>query len=322
MKVGGVILRLLKLKEASITIITLATILFFYSLQPIFLSPSNVNTLLSITPELGIPALGVTVLMIAGEFDLSIGSVFGFIPLFITVLMENGISSEFAIILALFSSCLVGLMHGFITVKTGIPSFITTLGGMLIWRGVALIITGGQPKYFTIAPSIVKLMTGSISKFINMQLIWFFAIAMVLWLILERCRFGNWVYATGGKKDAARVMGINTDMVKILCFMLSSFLAGFGGIIQSIRLNTALPNQGTDLEFDAIAAAVIGGTSLMGGAGTVIGTTIGEFLSRVIENGLIIIRAPSYYFRLYIGMVVIIAVILNFYIAKKIKRSV
>jgi simple sugar transport system permease protein len=116
-------------------------------------------------------------------------------------------------------------------------------------------------------------------------------------------------------------MGVNTDYVKISCFILSSFLAGLGGIIQSTRLGTALPNQGDGLEFDAIAAAVIGGTSLRGGSGTVIGTVIGEFLSRIIENGLIIIRAPSYYFRLYIGAVLIIAVILNLYMARRIREK-
>jgi len=310
----------LKLKETSIAIITISTILFFYSLQPIFLSTTNVNTLLSITPELGIPALGITILMIAGEFDLSIGSVFGFTPLFAAELMNTGIPAELAITLALLSSCLIGLIHGLITVKSGIPSFITTLGGMLVWRGFALLITGGQPRYFKVPQHVTDLLTEPIFPPINAQLFWFILVMIGLWIMLEKTRFGNHIYATGGNKEVARYMGVNTDYVKIFCFILSSLLAGFGGIIQSIRLGVALPNQGDGLEFDAIAATVIGGTSLRGGSGTVFGTVIGEFLGRIIENGLVIIRAPSYYFRLYIGVVVIVAVILNLYIARKIRE--
>jgi len=307
-------------KEISISIITLLTISFFYSLQPKFLSPLNVDVLLKITPELGIPALGITLLMIAGEFDLSIGSVFAFTPLFTTVLLERGINPWLAILLALGVSCIIGLIHGLITVKTGIPSFITTLGGLLIWRGLALVITGGLPKYFSMPPELNYIMAGKITDFLYSQMIWFFGLAIIFLFILERHKFGNWIYATGGKKDAARAMGINTDLVKIICFILSSFTAGLGGIMQSIRLNQALPNQGEGLEFDAIAAAVIGGTSLFGGSGTIIGTIIGEYLGRIIENGLIIIRAPSYYFRLYIGIVVIIAVIVNLYIQRRTMR--
>ncbi|MEM4311162.1 MAG: ABC transporter permease [Nitrososphaerales archaeon] len=308
---------LLQRKEISITIISLITISFFYSLQPKFLSPANVDVLLKITPELGIPALGVTLLMIAGEFDLSVGSVFAFTSLFTTLLLEMGVNPWLSVLLALGACSLIGLSHGLITVKTGIPSFITTLGGLLVWRGVALVITGGLPKFFAMPTEFTNIMAGKITTFLHAQMLWFFGIAIIFLLILERHKFGNWIYSTGGKKDAARAMGINTDKVKIICFILSSFTAGLGGIIQSARLNQALPNQGEGLEFDAIAAAVIGGTSLFGGAGTIIGTIIGEYLSRIIENGLIIIRAPSYYFRLYIGIVVIIAVIINLYIQRR-----
>jgi simple sugar transport system permease protein len=311
--------KIIKLKEISIAVITLTTILFFYTLQPLFLSSTNVSTLLSITPELGIPALGITILMIAGEFDLSIGSVFGFTPLLAAEMINSGIATELAITLALLSSSLIGLTHGIITVKSGIPSFITTLGGMLIWRGAALLITGGQPRYFGVSGPVADLVVGPIFPPISAQLFLFFFIMTMLWVMLDRTRFGNHIYATGGSRDVARYMGVNTDYIKILCFILSSLLAGFGGIIQSIRLGVALPNQGDGLEFDAIAAAVIGGTSLRGGSGTVVGTAIGEFLSRIIENGLVIIGAPSYYFRLYIGVVLIVAVVLNLYIARRAK---
>jgi len=311
---------LLQKKEVSVSAILAITILFFFSIQQKFLSGANVDVLLKISPELGIPALGVTMLMIAGEFDLSIGSVFGLAPMFAAVMMEMGINPWLSILLTLMVCCVIGIAHGVITVKAAIPSFITTLGGMLIWRGVSLAVTGGLPKYFYMPPEFMSVVVHRVTTFVYMQELWFFAITIIFFIILERHKFGNWMASTGGKKEAARAMGINTSMVKIVCFMLSSLTAGFGGIIQSTRLSQAMPNQGDGLEFDAIAAAVIGGTSLFGGSGTVIGTLIGEYLSRIIENGLIIIRAPSYYFRLYIGVVIILAVIANLYIQRKAMR--
>ncbi len=311
----------LQRKEISVATILFGTIISFYSIQPVFLSPSNIDVLLRITPELGIVALGVTLLMIGGEFDLSVGSVFGFIPMVTILLIESGIPPTLAIVSGLLISTLVGLTHGVVTVKTGIPSFITTLGGLLIWRGVSLAVTGGLPKYMTMPPEIIFFFSGKIAPFIHMQMIWFFALAGFFYYILERTKFGNWIYATGGRKEVARAMGVNTDRVKIVLFTLSSLMAGMGGIIQSIRLGQALPNQGDGLEFDAIAVAVIGGTSLFGGSGTILGTVIAEYLSRIIENGLIIIRAPSYYFRLYIGLVIVIAVTVNIYILRRSIRS-
>ncbi|MEM2175297.1 MAG: ABC transporter permease [Candidatus Micrarchaeia archaeon] len=220
---------------------------------------------------------------------------------------------------SLLVCCLIGAIHGIITTRTNIPSFITTLGGMLIWRGVSLAITGGMPKYFHIPPEfasvLAKSITGSIS--LHVQELWLIALTVIFSIILFKHKFGNWMLATGGNKEAARALGININKVKTLCFMLCSLMAGFGGIIQSTRLATALPNQGDGLEFDAIAAAVIGGTSLYGGSGTIIGTVIGEYLSRVIENGLVVIRAPSYYYRLYIGIIIIVAVIVNLYLQKR-----
>ena len=308
---------ILQKKEVSVTLILLATILTFYSIQPKFLSPLNVEVLLKITPELGIVALGVTMLMIGGEFDLSVGSVFGFAPLVMSVMLQGGMNTWLAFAIVMIICLTIGAIQGFITVKTGIPSFITTLGGMLIWRGLALVITGGHPMYFTPSKDFVVILTGKLCPFIYSQLIIFLAILIILQFILERHKFGNWIYAVGGRREAAEAMGVNAGMVKVVLFMLCSLLAGLGGVIQSTRMSQAMPNQGSGLEFDAIAAAVIGGTSLFGGVGTLIGTMLGEFLTRVIENGLIIIRAPSYYFRLYIGIVIILAVIGNLYIQRR-----
>jgi len=314
------VLRVFQTKEVSVFIIFLGTTLFFFSLQPKFLSQTNVDVLVRITPELGIPALGVTMLMIAGEFDISIGSVFGLAPMMMAIIIETGVNPWLSFLATLGICSFIGLAHGIITVKSGIPSFITTLGGLLIWRGVALAVTGGLPKYFYMPEEFISVTVGKLAPFVYMQEIWFLVIVAIFFIVLEKHRFGNWMRATGSRKDIARTMGINTNFVKVTCFVLASLLAGFGGILQSTRMTTALPNQGDGLEFDAIAATVIGGTSLFGGAGTVVGTLVGEYLSRVIENGLIIVRAPSYYFRLYIGIVIIVAVIANVYLQRRVAR--
>ena len=310
----------LQKKEISVTMILVATVLVFYSIQPRFLSSLNVEVLLKITPELGIVALGVTMLMIGGEFDLSVGSVFGFAPLLMAVLLGSGVNTWISFAAVMVVCSLIGATQGLITVKTGIPSFITTLGGMLIWRGLALVITGGHPLYFTPSQDFTYIFTGKLLPFVYSQLIIFLGLLVILQFILERHKFGNWVYAVGGRRQAAEAMGISSGQVKIILFILCSVLAGLGGVIQSARMSQAMPNQGSGLEFDAIAAAVVGGTSLFGGVGTLIGTMLGEFLCRVIENGLIIIRAPSYYFRLYIGIVIIVAVIGNLYIQRRTVR--
>lgn len=295
-----------------------AVVIVFFSLSPLFLSRQNIIVVADIVPELGIVALGVTMLMISGEFDLSVGSVFAFTPIMMVMMITAGMHPVLAIIVALFMAIGIGALNGVITLSFGIPSFITTLGGMLIWRGAILLITGGWPPFFP-AEFPAALFVGRIGMF-RASLLWYFAITVLLWIILERTDFGNWMFATGGNRIAARAMGIETGRVKLLNFMLCSFLAGFTGIVQSSRLTSTIPTMGSGIEMEAIASTVIGGTALMGGVGTVIGTVVGSFLIRVIDNGLVLARVPGYWFRVFIGIATISAVIFNIYISGKAKK--
>ncbi|MDD3699858.1 MAG: ABC transporter permease [Atribacterota bacterium] len=310
--------RIILLREISSLIMLLVVVLVFFAISPLFLSQENVAVILEIIPELGIVALGVTMLMISGEFDLSVGSVFAFCPIIMTMFVVWGFPPLLSVIIALLMAMLLGALNGFITLFFGIPSFITTLGAMLIWRGTVLLITGGWPPPFP-AEMGTGILVGKLG-FLRASIFWYGAIAVLLWFILERTDFGNWVFATGGNQVAARAMGVDTQKVKFVNFMLCSLLAGFAGLIQSFRLVTTLPSMGTGLEMDAIAATVIGGTALSGGVGTVIGTVIGAFLIRVIDNGLVIIRAPSYWFRVFIGIAIILAVILNSFVRERAKK--
>jgi len=215
---------------------------------------------------------------------------------------------------------LIGALNGFVTLRFGIPSFITTLGAMMVWRGIILLVTGGwPPEYPTAADPLKAVLVGNLG-FIYASLLWFVGIVALLWILLERTRFGNWTFATGGNLNAARVMGIPVNRVKMTAFIVTSLLAGFAGVVQGFRLGALVPSAGTGLELDTIAASVIGGTVLTGGIGTVIGTVIGTFLIRVIDNGLIMARAPGYWFRVFIGLLTIVAVIINISIAKRMRR--
>jgi simple sugar transport system permease protein len=295
----------------------LVVVLIFYILSPLFLSLDNIRTILEIVPELGIMVVGVTVLMISGEFDLSVGSIFALSTIVLVKLMNSGMNLWTATVLSMALCLFAGLLNGVITVQLGIPSFITTLGTMMVWRGLLLLITQGWPPFFPEeATLLAQIVVGELG-FFRMSLIWFALIVIIFWIVLERSRFGNWIFATGGNPGTARALGINTRRVKGVNFIISSFLAGFSGLIQGCRLQAVLPSAGTGVELQAIAAAVIGGTFLSGGVGSVVGGSIGCFLIRIIDNGLVMARAPGYWFRIFIGIFLIIAVVLNMFIVKK-----
>ncbi len=303
--------RILTIKAIPSLIMLFLVTLTFYILENEFLSIENIEVILAIAPELGILVLGVTMLMIAGEFDLSVGSVFGFAPIVYDEFIEMGWNIWLALVVVLFLCAIIGAINCLITLRLDIPSFITTLGMLMVWRGVILLITQGFPPPFPKEAIPVKnVLAGEIGR-IHLSLIWFAVILLVLWIVLERTRFGNWTFATGGSVGAARSMGVNPDGVKLINFMLVAFLAGISGLIQAHRLGAILPSAGEGLELRAIAASVIGGTSLAGGVGSVLGGAAGTFLILIIDNGLVMARVSGYWFRVFIGTVLIIAVVLN-----------
>lgn len=286
--------------------------LFVYLIAPVFLSPDNVRVILWVLPELGIVVIGVTMLMISGEFDLSVGSVFAFCPVVTFILIRLGWNIWLVTILTLLACCMIGAFHAIVTLRIGIPSFITTLGGMMLWRGVTLVFTKGFPPPFPQeAFTLKKVLAGTIGGSIPLPLVYFGVIVLIFWVILERTKFGNWVFATGGNPKAASSRGINVKKVKFVNFVLVSLLAGFSGLIQACRITAALPIAGTGLELNAIASSVVGGTLLTGGTGSIIGSAIGALMIRAIGNALIAIGIPGYWFRVSVGVLIIVAVILN-----------
>lgn len=303
--------------ELSALIMAIAVIIGFQiSTGGSFVSIDNMKVMLPLLPELGIVALGVVILMIAGEFDLSVGSVFALVPMFGHILMTRwGLDPYSGLILSLLGGVALGWINGMITLRFGIPSFITTLGMFYLARSLAVVLVGGFPPPMPDGVPL-DLFVYNFGSF-RASLIWYAAIAIILAVVLHKSNFGNWIYATGGQRLAAQDMGINVRRIKLICFMLCSFLAGFAGTLQTYRLKSPLPNIGTGLELEAIAAAVIGGALLTGGVGSILGAVIGAFLIRAIDNGLIMSRVNGEWFRAFLGILLVLAVIINIDIRRR-----
>jgi len=289
------------------------TIVFQIQSNGVFLNALNLQGTLGLLPEVGLVAIGVTLLMICGEFDLSVGSVFALTPMIMAVLLEGGAPFLIAFPAGLLAAAAVGLFNGFVTIRFAIPSFITTLGMLFVARSLTVVISGGFPPLIPTDALPKWLFTTYVGpgNMFRMSFLWFVAVAVLASLLLSRTNFGNWVRATGGFLPAAQSMGIPTARVKIACFMICSVLAGFAGTIQVMRLGAPLPSIGEGLELQAVAAAVIGGTALTGGIGTILGGIIGAVLIRVIDNGLVLSQVNANWFKLAIGALTIFAVIMN-----------
>ena len=278
-----------------------------------FFATGNMTVYLQPIPELAIVAMGITILIIAGEFDLSVGSVFGLSPMVTVLLMQAGWPVAGAISVGLVLAALIGLANGLITLRLKIPSFIATLGMLFMARSLAIVLAGGFPPVFPreldVSWLVGRLDLGLVAP--RVSLLYMIAIALVLGFVLRRMDFGHWIYATGGHPQAARDMGIKTERVKIVCFMLCATLAGFAGIIQSFRVKVIVPNLGTGLEMQAIAAAVIGGVALTGGVGSILGAMVGTLLIAMIENILILSGVNANWFMFAVGAMIVVAVVLN-----------
>jgi len=283
----------------------------FTAINPAFMSLTNVSNALTFTVELGLMALAMTLLMTAGEFDLSVGSVFGFAPVVMWALFNAGTMSLFpAFLIAISVALCIGFVNGVFVTRLGIPSFLVTLGMLLVVRGSALWLTSGFPQRTWDAGEewLSVLLVGDFyigGLRIYMSLIWFILIAIACHLVLTRTRFGNWVQATGGNANAARNRGVPTRRVKHILFMLSSAMAATAGIISSIRVSAANPNSGMGYELEVIAMVVIGGTVLTGGRGTIIGTVLGVLILRLMRNGIVLIGVPGLAYNIFVGAIIL-----------------
>ena len=307
----GVLKRFIAKPEFGPLVLLVAMIVVFTTINPTFMSLNNIGNALTFTVELGLIALAMTLLMTAGEFDLSVGSVFGWSAVCMWTLFNSGVASlEIAFVIAMLVALGIGLFSGLFVTRLGIPSFLVTLGMLLVVRGAALWLTSGFPQRTWDAGEqwLTELLVGDFyvgGLRIYMSLIWFILLAVILHLLLTNTRFGNWIQATGGNPGAARNRGVPIQRVKVILFMLSAAMAAFAGIISSIRVSAANPNSGTGYELEVIAMVVIGGTVLTGGRGTIIGTVIGVLILRLMRNGIVLIGVPGLAYNIFIGAIIL-----------------
>ena len=299
--------------------IVLIVLVSIFSPENNFVRAKNIQNLLAFGSEFGIIVLGAGMLMIAGEFDLSVGSVLAFSSFIFGALFRAGMSPLPAFFITLAGGAAMGALNGIITVKGRILSFVGTLGTMMLWRGLTLLATGGTQFACDVSvhPAFTAAMNGKIGGYFPVQAVWFLFFALVLYFVLHHHRFGNWVYATGDNKLAARAMCIRTDIVKIVSFTIVGVLVAFSSVIQISRVASFSSRVGTGWELRVVAAAVVGGTSLLGGRGSMIGIFLGALIIIVIENALTIMRLPyEWTFSVY-GAVILLAALLDLFIEKK-----
>ncbi|HSV32473.1 MAG TPA: ABC transporter permease [Atribacteraceae bacterium] len=301
-----------------VMLIVLFILFGFYSEYRFFM-PANLRSLLAFGAEFSLIFLAVGVLMIAGEFDLSIGSLLVFASYIFIQLLQVGINPFLVFLIILGICALMGLLNALITVKGQIPSFVATLGMMMFWRGFTLLLSGGATESIDLTghPLFVSFMTGSIAGFFPVQFIWFGAVALLLGVLLHWQRFGNWIFATGDNRDAARAMGINTDYVKIMCFVMVGILCACSAGMQLTRVSTFSSRVGEGWELRAVAAAVVGGTSLRGGMGSMSGIFLGAMTIMTIDNGLVAMRIPHQWSFVVFGLVILFSVLASMYLEKK-----
>lgn len=319
-------LKLAEFPEAVAFISFLLIFAFFSFANENFFTPISVSNILTFGSITGIVVIGVAMLMISGEFDLSVGSTFAVASYVFALSLNAGIAPVASLVLALVVSAILGLINGLIVVYTRIPSFIATLGTMLAYRGIARAI--GQGKFATYKgerPLLFDILNGPLDTLnhlferpaiFRVSIIWFIIIALFMTYVLLRTRYGNWVYATGGNREGARAQGVPVNQVLLVNFITAGFLAGLAGVIQFAHRTSVDPLRGAGMELIAVAAAVIGGVQLTGGYGTILGATIGILLIQMLDQGLVLMQVPIQVFQAFVGLMIIVAVISNKYLSK------
>lgn len=288
-----------------------------------FLQFDNIIGIFLSTAVTGILALGATMIIVTSGIDLSCGTVLTLTSVMTGVFAVNlGLPVGIAVIFGILIGAAAGWISGSVIAKLKIPPFIATLAMMMIAKGLALVISKATPIYFTSIPSFNKIAMGSIIPgfAIPNAVLIFFGMAIFASLILNKTIIGRYTFALGSNEEATRLSGVNVDKWKIIIYMIAGVFTGVAGIIMASRLNSAQPALGAGYELEAIAAVVIGGTSLSGGKGTILGTVIGALIMSVLTNGLQILSVPQEWQTVVVGAVILLAVYADVLRNKKAKN--
>lgn len=294
------------------TILALIILIVFVSvLNPAFL---QVNNLLNLMRQLiinGFIALGMTFVILTGGIDLSVGSTLALTSAIFAGLLQGGMPTILAILIALGIGLILGLINGILITKGKLAPFIVTLATMTIFRGLTLVYMDGRPIAGPKDDFAFQFLGKGQFFGIPFQVILFIIAYLILWILLTKTSYGRKIYAVGGNEKASFISGIKIDKVKILVYVISALMAVLSGLILTSRLNSAQPTAGSAYEMDAIAAVVLGGTSMTGGSGSLTGTLIGILILGVLNNGLNLLGVSSFYQQIVKGVVILIAVLID-----------
>jgi simple sugar transport system permease protein len=303
----------LRRREASILVVAIGLVLYFQASNSVFLSKENIATVAQYAAPWALIAAGEVMLLICGEIDLSVGMVFALAPFIMNFAFEAGLPLVAGVIIALVASATIGLINGFITVVLRVPSFVTTLGTLFVLNGFTLTVSHGFP---VLTPG-----SGAFSFILGhgafAPILWAIGIAITMQIVLTRTRWGLHTIATGGNLLGASESGVNIRRIKVGNFMLTSLLGGLTGILEAVRITSIDPLAGgTETMFFAVAAAVIGGTALAGGSGTVAGAFLGAVVLAVLKDGFVLLGVSAFTFDMILGSAILLAMILNVYLAR------
>ena len=311
-KLSGVLaaknLRKIKGPAGSFTALILLGMAFAF-MNPIFLTSNNLITVLLQASNIAILAYAETFVIITGGIDLSLGSILGVSGVVAGKMLLSGVPVPVAILAGILSGGFCGLINGLVISKMKLVPFIATLGMQNIARGIAYILTNSLPV--SGLPEGFYFVGGGSVGIIPMPVLIMFLLALVFAFLLKRCAFGRRIYSVGSNREAARLSGIDVGKVEIGIVTIGGLLAGLVGVIMASRVISAQPNAGIGYESDAIAAAIIGGTSPSGGSGTILGTVIGALIISVLKNGLNLLQVNSFWQQVAIGVVIIVAVYID-----------
>jgi len=296
-------------RDAGTLIGLLIIVVTFSFLSPVFFTLPNLLNILQQSSINALIALGMTLVIISGGIDLSVGPTAALSAVLGATLMTSGVPVPLAILATLGVGAMCGLFSGSLIAYAGLQPFIVTLGGLSLFRAIALIYTGGNPVFGI--PLEFRTLINSMLFGIPTPILIVAVIALVLWTVMNKTPLGEYILAIGGNEEAARVAGVPVKRTKVTVYIFSGLLASLASLILIGRLGAAEPTIGNLWELDAIAAAAIGGASLMGGKGSIFGTLIGVVILGVLRNGLTLLNIQAFYQLLATGLIIIIAMLID-----------
>jgi simple sugar transport system permease protein len=303
-------------------------IIFIISAPETFLSSRIYFAFMSTIPFFAIMAIPLTMVVIAGEMDLSFPSIMGMgmVAFSFMYAATDSIASVptrvfLAFLAALIAGALIGWLNGIIIVKFGIPSLVATIGTQFFWRGAVLVLTEGKNyslnyiKETFLYPALV----GRIGGYLPMQMIWLIVITILGWALLNRHKFGAHVYLIGDNVQSAQLMGVNTGRIRVQVFMLVGLISAFAGVLYSFHIAYFWPSLGDGYLLNTLASVFLGGTSVFGGIGTILGTFLGAFIIGAIEAATVAVGLTGFWTQLIYGLIIVLSVIMHTYLRKRIE---